>query len=36
MEEALNLSLQQKLQQKLSPLQVRFVRMLEMLSLIHI
>ncbi len=30
MEEALNLSLQQKLQQKLSPLQVRFVRMLEM------
>lgn len=30
MEEALNLSLEQKLQQRLSPLQVRYVRLLEM------
>lgn len=30
MEEALNLSLEQKLQQRLSPLQVRFVKLLEM------
>lgn len=30
MEEALNLSMQQKLQQRLTPLQVQFVRMLEM------
>ena len=30
MEESLSLSLQQRLQQRLSPLQVKFVKMLEM------